>query len=97
MSRGEGLGPFAMMTCHDVSTLVSTGGLPDAPLVRKLGVRMHLAMCRHCRAFRRQIEAIARAARAAGLAFEHELPQDFESKIVQRLHPLDEGGRTCSD
>ena len=74
-----------MMTCHDVSTLVSTGGLSDAPLVRKLGVRMHLAMCRHCRALRRQIETIARAARAAGLAFERELPQDFESKIVQRL------------
>ncbi len=85
MSRGEGLGPFAMMTCHDVSTLVSTGGLSDAPLVRKLQVRLHLAMCRHCRAFRRQIEAIARASRAAALAFEHELPQDFESKIVQRL------------
>lgn len=85
MSRGEGLGPFAVMTCHDVSTLVSTGGLPDAPLVRQMGARMHLAMCRHCRAFRRQIEAIARATRAAGLAFEREQPQDFESKIVQRL------------
>ena len=76
-----------MMTCHDVSMLVSTGGLPDAPLVRQWGVRMHLAVCRHCRAFRRQLEAIARAARAAGLAFERELPEDFESKIVQRLRP----------
>ena len=74
-----------MMTCHDVSTLVSTSGLSDAPLVRKLEIRMHLAMCRHCRAFRRQIEAIAGAARAAGLAFERELPEDFESKIVQRV------------
>ena len=74
-----------MMTCHDVSTLVSTGGLPDVPLVRQMGARMHLAMCRHCRTFRRQIEAIARATRAAGLAFEREQPQDFESKIVQRL------------
>ena len=81
-----------MMTCHDVSTLVSTGGLPDAPLVRQWGVRIHLAMCRHCRAFRRQIETIARAARAAGLAFERELPQDFESTIVQRLRPQGGGG-----
>ncbi len=81
-----------MMTCHDVSTLVSTGGLPDAPFLRKLVVRMHLAMCRHCRAFRRQLETIAGAARAAGLAFERELPQDFESTIVQRLRPHGEGG-----
>ena len=83
-----------MITCHDVSTLVSTGGLPEAPLVRRLGVRVHLAMCRHCRAFRRQVEAVARAARAAGLAFERELPQDFESKIARRLRPLDQGGLT---
>ena len=76
-----------MMTCHDVSKLVSTGGLTDASLVRQLGVRLHLAMCRHCRAFRRQIETIAGAVRAAGLAFERELPEDFESKIVQRLRP----------
>ena len=81
-----------MMTCHDVSTLVSTDGLSDAPLVRKLGIRMHLAMCRHCRAFRRQIEAIARAARAAGLAFEREVPRDFESRIVQHLRPHGEDG-----
>jgi predicted anti-sigma-YlaC factor YlaD len=80
-----------MMTCHDVSTLVSTGGLPEAPFGRRLGVRMHLAMCRHCRAFRRQVETIGRAARAAGLAFERELPEDFASRIVQRLRPLDGG------
>ena len=79
-----------MITCHDVSTLVSAGGLSDAPLVRRLGVRMHLAMCRHCRAFGRQIEAMARAARAAGLMFERECPQDFETRIVQRLRPQGE-------
>lgn len=80
-----------MMTCHDVSTLVSTGGLPGAPFMRRMEIRMHLAMCGHCRAFRRQIETIARAARAAGLAFERELPQEFASTIVQRLRALDEG------
>ena len=80
-----------MMTCHDVTTLISTGGLPEAPPVRRLAVRMHLAMCRHCRAFRRQVATIARAAHAASLAFERELPEDFESEIVQRLRPLDGG------
>jgi hypothetical protein len=74
-----------MMTCHDVSILVSTGGLPEAPLVRQWAVRMHLAMCRHCRAFRRQIEAIARAARAAGLAFDREPSRNFEGNIVDRM------------
>ena len=74
-----------MMTCHDVSTLVATGGLMEAPLIRRLSVRMHLAMCDHCRTFRRQIEVIARAARAAGLTFERELPEDFAARVVRRL------------
>ena len=81
-----------MMTCHDVSRLLSTGRLFDASLVRKLGAHIHLAMCRHCRAFRRQIEALARAAREAAVAFERELPRDFESRIVQRLRPHGENG-----
>ena len=83
-----------MMTCHDVSTLVSTDGLAGAPLMRRLSVRMHLAICRHCRTFRQQIDTIARAARAAGLAFERELPEDFAAKVVRRLQPSGEGGRT---
>lgn len=73
--------------------LVATGGLAGAPLMRRLFVRMHLAMCGHCRTFRQQVDTIARAARAAGLAFERELPEDFEAKVVQRLLPLGEGGR----
>jgi hypothetical protein len=40
-----------MITCKQVSTLVSSGGLPAAPLTVRLGVRLHLAMCRHGRAF----------------------------------------------
>lgn len=71
-----------MMICRDVARLVSTGGLADAPLMRRLGARLHLAMCRRCRAFRRQIEAVASAAGAASLVFERELPADFESRIV---------------
>ena len=74
-----------MMTCRDVSTLVSTGRLSEAPLVRRLGVRLHLAMCRHCRAFRRQVSAMARAARAAAAVLEAEPPRDFESTLVERL------------
>lgn len=74
-----------MMTCKEVSTLISTGGLSGAPLARRLAVRLHLAMCRHCQAFRRQVEAVARSARAAAAALEAEPPQDFESKIAERL------------
>lgn len=74
-----------MLTCKEVSTLVSTGGLDDAPLMRKLGVVLHLAMCRHCRAFRRQVAAIGRAVRVLNGAYEAEPPSGFEAAVLQRL------------
>jgi predicted anti-sigma-YlaC factor YlaD len=74
-----------MMTCQEVSTLMSTGDLPRASLTCRLGVGFHLAMCRHCRAFRRQLEAIGRAARALSATFEAEPPTAFEADMVQRL------------
>ena len=74
-----------MMTCKDASTLISTGDLSSAPLMRRLAVRVHLAMCRHCRAFRRQVEAVARAASAAAGALNAEPSRDFESTVVDRM------------
>ena len=74
-----------MMTCQEVSTLVSTGDLQTASLTRRLGVGVHLAMCRHCRAFRRQVAAIGAAARALNAAFAAELRGAFEADMVQRL------------
>jgi predicted anti-sigma-YlaC factor YlaD len=73
-----------MMTCKEVSTLVSTDDLQGAPLVKRLGVGMHLAMCRHCRAFRRQLAAIGDAARALSATFGAELRSAFEADVVQR-------------
>jgi anti-sigma factor ChrR (cupin superfamily) len=74
-----------MITCKEVSTLVSSGGLPAAPLTVRLGVRLHLAMCRHCRAFKHQLDALARTAGALNRAFEREPAPAFEKMVVQRL------------
>jgi anti-sigma factor ChrR (cupin superfamily) len=74
-----------MMTCKDVSTLISTGALSEAPLMRRLAVRVHLTICRRCRAFRRQVEVVARAACAAAEALHAEPAGDFEANIVDRM------------
>jgi predicted anti-sigma-YlaC factor YlaD len=76
---------IAMMTCKDVSALVSTGDLDAAPLGTRLFVRLHLSMCRHCRAFSRQIEALTNAARALAAARDAECPADFEATLADRL------------
>jgi predicted anti-sigma-YlaC factor YlaD len=74
-----------MMTCKEVSTLVSTEELATVPFAQRLAAWLHLAMCRHCRAFRRQLNAVARAAHLVSRASEREPPSDFERKIVDRL------------
>lgn len=77
-----------MMTCRDVSTLVSSGQLTGAPLARRVAVKVHLAMCRHCRAFVRQLEWLARAGRAAARHLEREPSTDFESRLTEQIGPV---------
>jgi predicted anti-sigma-YlaC factor YlaD len=74
-----------MMTCKQVSTLVSTGDIESAPMARRMAVWLHLAMCRHCRAFRRQMALIGRASRIVSEAFEREPSASFEGNILDHL------------
>lgn len=74
-----------MMNCKDVSTLIARDELTQAPLMRRLAVRLHLAFCRHCRAFQRQLDAISRAARAATARQADEPGAEFEATLTRRL------------
>ena len=74
-----------MMTCKEVSTLVSMGEVASAPMAKRMAVWMHLAMCRHCRAFRRQMRLIGRASRLVSEAFGREPSPRFEGKILEHL------------
>jgi len=74
-----------MMTCKDVSTLVSMGDVESVPMARRMAVWLHLAMCRHCRAFRHQIALMGRAARLVSEAFGREPSASFAGKILDHL------------
>lgn len=78
------------MTCKEVSTLIAKGELAEASLARRLAVWLHLAMCRRCRAFQRQLETISQAARSR--AAHQEPGHEFEARLAQRLR--DGGPRT---
>ena len=54
------------MTCREVSRRVSAAGVETAPFGQRLGVWMHIAMCRPCRLFRRQWERLRLKAKDAG-------------------------------
>jgi hypothetical protein len=72
------------MKCREASMILSTSEQP-AELGRRLGSRLHLAICPHCRAFRRQIEALGALARQSSGGYEAEPESDFEAQIVRRL------------
>lgn len=79
------MGEIPMMTCKEVSTLVSTAEVDAASLGRRIGVMVHLMMCRHCRAFRRQLVRVGYAARLIAASFEREPTATFEDRILSRM------------
>ena len=52
-----------MLKCKEVAGILASDGLDEAPWTRRLSVRFHLMMCRHCRRYAAQLSAIAAAAR----------------------------------
>ena len=74
-----------MMTCKEVSTLVSMEQAHEAPLAHRMGVALHLMMCQHCRRFRRQLLRVGRVARLIADDYEREPTSGFEGRILDRL------------
>ena len=52
-----------MLRCKEVIRLHASDALHSAGLRTRLGVRMHLMLCRHCRRYVRELARIAAAAR----------------------------------
>ena len=68
-----------MMTCREVANLIASDGLEGAWWGRRLGVRMHFLMCRHCRRYAAQLRAIGACARKRWG------PEAEDSDTLQRL------------
>ena len=73
-----------MMSCREVSTYVSKGELPGAPLLRRAEAWLHLTMCRYCRRFWKQIRTVDRGMQAAIERMGQEAPADFEERVARR-------------
>ncbi len=74
-----------MYRCSEVVRLISSDEYMTAGFLKKLRIRLHLAMCENCTRYVRQLRALAAAVRKAGDAV---LPSEVESaksRILQRL------------
>lgn len=56
-------GGSRMLRCREVTRLIASEELVDAGWLSRMGAWLHLAMCRHCRGYARQLRAIGSAAR----------------------------------
>ncbi len=52
-----------MLSCREVARLIASGELAAAGWRRRLVVRFHLAMCRYCRRYAAQLQAIGESVR----------------------------------
>jgi predicted anti-sigma-YlaC factor YlaD len=52
-----------MPSCREITRAVAGEELEGASLVRRMMVRLHLLMCRHCRRYAAQMRVLAEAAR----------------------------------
>lgn len=52
-----------MLRCKEVTRLHASDEIRSAPLITRLGVSLHLMMCRHCRRYVRELDRISEAVR----------------------------------
>ena len=52
-----------MLSCKETARILASDTLEDLAWGRRLALRVHLLMCRHCRRYARQLRAIGAAAR----------------------------------
>jgi hypothetical protein len=82
-----------MLSCDKVTRLYSSEALRTTPLGRRLAVRFHLLMCRHCRRYVRELAAIGRAARQALRVPEGTDVARLEQRLVAEVHRPEKGGK----
>ncbi len=75
-----------MLKCREVEQRIGSGEIAGAGLMERFAVRFHLMMCRHCRAYARQIRAIGEAAHEVfGSSLEDpKALSDLKDRIIKR-------------
>jgi anti-sigma factor RsiW len=71
-----------MLTCKEITELVTAYAEGQLGLMDRLRFRMHIAMCTRCRTYVRQLRATAKA---LGKLPEPELPPDLQDELMRRF------------
>ncbi|HEY6104663.1 MAG TPA: zf-HC2 domain-containing protein [Anaeromyxobacteraceae bacterium] len=71
-----------MMTCKQITELVTAYAEGQLGLMDRIRFRLHIGMCRHCRRYVRQLKATAKA---LGKLPDPEIPPDLEAELLRRF------------
>jgi predicted anti-sigma-YlaC factor YlaD len=71
-----------MLTCQELTELVTEYLEGRQSLIERLRFEVHLGMCRHCRAYLRQMK---HTVRALGRLSEDEIPADVFDRLMARF------------
>jgi len=71
-----------MMSCREITQLVTAYVEGALPLRDRLRFQLHIGMCRHCRAYLRQMKLTAKT---LGYLPEPELPPEVERELLARF------------
>jgi len=76
-----------MLKCREVSKLVATDAVGELGFMRRLELRMHVLMCRHCHRYLQQIRTLGQGARelADRDASSPERLQEIEEEILEQV------------
>jgi hypothetical protein len=80
-------------TCREVTNLVASGELESSSLRKRLKVRLHLFMCKHCSGYLRQIRASGERTRSVlgGGGEETSVADRLEETILKGIRAGDPG------
>jgi anti-sigma factor RsiW len=76
-----------MLPCSEVTRLIASEALRQAPIHRRLAVRLHLMMCDHCRRYARELRRLGAAIREEfrGLVPQRAELERLEATVRARL------------
>ncbi len=89
---------FGMPSCKEVSRLVSESMETGIPLRKRIGLWMHLRMCRMCKGFAAQLRMIQTAAKQHGESetdtslADATLPDEARERIRHAMHNAESEG-----
>lgn len=74
-----------MPSCREVTKLLASGDAASASWMKRMSVRVHLSMCRHCARLARQLQAISETLRSAWAPSSANCGEPLKRRILDRL------------